>query len=199
MKSPSPFIASLAGVSCIFVGVLCFVLIHDRMARASALNVKVIAHEWWWEFDYPSLGVRTSDVLYLPSRTHLRLELVSGDVIHTFWIAGMKDSVVINPGKVSRLDLVIASPGELHGNCDSGCGCRSVCMRFDVLASAPLEFERWAAAARLHYTQFKAPRKTDAPACFFNSGRTAHSADKVATNPVQQLLDGNATARQQQH
>jgi heme/copper-type cytochrome/quinol oxidase subunit 2 len=146
---------------CISAAMLYIIRIHDRTADAPALKVRAVAHQWWWEFDYPSLGVRTSDVLYLPSGRDVRLELRSGDVIHSFWIAGMKDSVDIIPGKTRLLDLVVKSPGELYGNCDSGCGCGTVCMRFRVMASAPLQFQRWAADARLRRSEFKPPQTAD--------------------------------------
>jgi cytochrome c oxidase subunit 2 len=96
-------------------------------------------------FDYPALGIKTSNLLYLPTATNIRLELASADVIHSFWIAGMKESVDVPPGKTRPLDLIVKSPGELYGNCDSGCGCGTVCMRFSVLASNPGDFSQWAA------------------------------------------------------
>jgi cytochrome c oxidase subunit 2 len=102
----------------------------------------VVAHQWWWEFDYPSVGVKTSDVLRVPSATNVRLELASADVLHSFWILGMKDAVELVPGKTRPLDLVVKSPGEIYGNCDSRCGCATVCMRFRVLASSPGSFDQ---------------------------------------------------------
>jgi heme/copper-type cytochrome/quinol oxidase subunit 2 len=193
MKSASAFIASLVGVVCISAAVLYFVRIYDRTAEAPALKVRAVAHQWWWEFDYPSLGVRTSDVLYLPSGRDVRLELRSGDVIHSFWIAGMKDSVDIIPGKTRLLDLVVKSPGELYGNCDSGCGCGTVCMRFRVMASAPLQFQRWAADARLRRSEFKPPQMADTPDCALRTSHGGHAARNSPVSRLQQLLDDKSS------
>jgi cytochrome c oxidase subunit 2 len=110
------------GLACICAGVILLARILDAGVSRPVLTVRVVAHEWWWEFDYPSLGIKTSDVLYVPSATNVRLELASADVIHSFWIDGMKDAVNIVPGMMRPLDLLVKSPGELHGNCDSSCG-----------------------------------------------------------------------------
>jgi heme/copper-type cytochrome/quinol oxidase subunit 2 len=194
MKPKWPSIAALAGLACICAAVLFFVRAHARHSLSPALKVRAIARQWWWEFDYPSFGVRTSDVLYLPSATDVQLELVSGDVIHSFWIAGMKKAVDIIPGKARRLDLFVKSPGQLYGNCDSGCGCATVCMRFRVFASAPLEFQRWALHKRLRISEFKVPHTGGTPPCVLNRGRDGHVEPNSPATRLQLLLDKGSTA-----
>src|SRR5580658_5842811 len=161
MKASRAFIFSSIVLACVCAAAVFLARIHTRVVSGSVLTVRAVAHQWWWEFDYPSLGIKTSDVLYVPSATNVRLELASADVIHTFWIAGMKESVDIPPGKTRPLDLVVKSPGELDGNCDSGCGCGTVCMRFRVLASNPGDFKQWATRERLSRSAFKPPPKVD--------------------------------------
>jgi heme/copper-type cytochrome/quinol oxidase subunit 2 len=129
-----------------------------------ALPVRVVAHEWWWEFDYPTLGIETSDALHLPSHETVRLELQSGDVIHSFWIDGMRKPIDLPPGKTQHLDLDVKSPGELHGNCDAGCGCGTVCMRFRVVASTPKDFNSWVARQKSAPSRMTA-HNTTPPAC----------------------------------
>jgi cytochrome c oxidase subunit 2 len=157
----------------------------------SGLGVRAIAHQWWWEFDYPSLGVKTSNALYLPSDTHIQLELRSADAIHSFWIAGMRKSIDIIPGQPRLLDVLLKSSGELYGNCDSGCGCGTVCMRFRVLVSAPAQFQRWAVRERSRPAEFKPPRTPDTPACALNTGHDGHVRSNSPAGRMQQLLDGN--------
>jgi len=186
MKPGRAFIDLLAGLACISGVLLYFAGIYA--ASGPAFKVRAIAHQWWWEFDYPSLGVRTSDVLYLPSNNDVELDLVSADVIHSFWIMGMKDPMDIIPGETRLLNLTVKSPGELYGNCDSGCGCGSVCMRFRVLVRTPLEFQAWAAGARLSRAEFKPPQRSITPDCALDTGRDGH-AGHAPTNRLQQLLD----------
>lgn len=176
MKSSPTAAGYLIGLACICAGAVGLARIHAPGATHPALRIRAVAHQWWWEFDYPSLGIKTSDVLWVPSATNVRLELASADVIHSFWIAGMKDPIDIVPGKTRPLDLIVKSPGELYGNCDSGCGCGTVCMRFRVLARSPGNFDRWAARERLHPSSFKPPPMEAAPACALNGGHEGHSS-----------------------
>jgi heme/copper-type cytochrome/quinol oxidase subunit 2 len=190
MKSSRVSTESLMVLACVCAAVILGARMLTRGADGTALTVRAVAHQWWWEFDYPSLGIKTSDALYVPSATHVRLELVSADVLHSFWIAGMKDSVSVVPGKTRPLDLVVKSPGELYGNCDSGCGCGTVCMRFRVLASKPGKFEQWAARERLLRVEFKPPPRVDAPACALNTGYEGHGGNNSHESRLQRLLDG---------
>ncbi len=189
MKASMPFVGALLGLACICAGAIFLARILGAAVTPPALTVKAVAHQWWWEFDYPSLGIKTSDVLYVPSATNVRLELASADVIHSFWIVGMKDPVDIIPGVTRPLDLVVKSPGELYGNCDSGCGCATVCMRFRVLASSPGNFAQWSARERLLPSEFKPPHTGHAPACALNTGRDGHGGRDSPAIHLQRLLD----------
>ena len=188
MKSKQALIAMLAGLSCI-CGALIY-LVYDHDAIAPDLMIKAVAHQWWWEFDYPSLGIRTMDVLYLPSTKDVRLELSSADVIHSFWIVGMKDPVDIIPGRARSVDLLLKSPGDLYGNCDSGCGCGTVCMRFRVSAISPSQFQHWAISERLKPTSFRPPPRLVAPACATDPSRDHPVPHNSSNTPLQRLLDG---------
>lgn len=199
MKSSRTAVASLMILACVCAAAIFVARRSARGVTESALTVKAIAHQWWWEFDYPSLGIKTSDVLYVPSATNVRLELASADVVHSFWIAGMKHSVDILPGETHPLDVVVKSPGELYGNCDSGCGCGTVCMRFRVLASSPGNFEQWAARERLLRVEFKPPNKGDAPACALNTGQESHAGHDRPVSRLQRLLDGGEATSDPSH
>lgn len=189
MKLSRPFVGSLIGLACICAGAVLVGRVLGAGVTRPVLTIRVVAHQWWWEFDYPSLGIKTSDVLYVPSATDVRLELASADVLHSFWIAGMKEPVEIVPGKTRPLDLVVKSSGELHGNCDSSCGCATVCMRFRVLASSPGSFDQWAARERLLPSEFKPPHTSVVPACALNSGHDGHAGRDSPSSHLQRLLD----------
>lgn len=193
MKLSRPCVGSLIGLACICAGAIFVGRILGAGVTRPVLTIRVVAHQWWWEFDYPSLGIKTSDVLYVPSATNVRLELASADVLHSFWILGMKDPVEIVPGKTRPLDLVVKSSGELYGNCDSSCGCATVCMRFRVLASSPGSFDQWAARERLLPSEFKPPHTRVVPACTLNSGHDGHAGRDSPAGHLQRLLDETAS------
>src|SRR5918993_5312975 len=65
-------------------------------AVASALQVEVVGHQWWWEFRYPQYTTRnaqgkldtltTANELYLPVGRTVNFSLRTADVLHSFWI-----------------------------------------------------------------------------------------------------------------
>jgi heme/copper-type cytochrome/quinol oxidase subunit 2 len=189
MKVLRPWIA-LAFAGAVLVYGAVFNLRHSsRLPSNRALPVRVVAHEWWWEFDYPTLGITTSDALHLPSHEKVRLELHSGDIIHSFWIDGMRKPIELPPGKTEHLDLDVKSPGELHGNCDAGCGCGTVCMRFRVVASAPKDFDSWVVRQRAAPSRMTA-RNTTPPACALDKNvdhRESPQPSRPDSPPIQGL------------
>jgi cytochrome c oxidase subunit 2 len=55
-----------------------------RRIDPSALKVKVISGQWFWQFQYPEFGVASTE-LHLPVDRQVDLQLTSQDVIHSFW------------------------------------------------------------------------------------------------------------------
>ena len=110
-----------------------------------ALRVKVIGHQWWWEFQYPELGIVTASDLHLPAGRPVSLEIASTDVIHSFWVpqlGGKRDAI---PGSVTRIVLTADAPGEYYGQCAEFCGASHANMRHLAVVHAPEAFAAWAA------------------------------------------------------
>lgn len=108
-----------------------------------ALRVEVIAHQWWWEFRYPDLGVTTANELHLPVGRPVTLLLKSADVIHSFWVpqlGGKRDTI---PGRENLLTFTVTTPGEYPGQCAEFCGISHANMRMLVAAHSPEEFATW--------------------------------------------------------
>jgi cytochrome c oxidase subunit II len=144
-----PWISAALGGVFICIGLLLGARNLMRWRTAPALTVRAIAHQWWWEFDYPFLGIKTRDELDVPSNSVVRFELTSADVVHTFWMPGMSKAVPVAPGEARVLTLKMRPPGESYGTCGVTCGCGSVCMRFRVFASPERQFRKWVARTRL--------------------------------------------------
>ncbi len=112
---------------------------------ADALKVRVIGHQWWWEFQYPDLGVSTATDLYLPVGQRVALELSSTDVIHSFWVPALGGKRDTPPGQLNRILLTPAAPGDYPGQCAEFCGASHANMRhWAVVLSAP-DFQAWVA------------------------------------------------------
>jgi cytochrome c oxidase subunit 2 len=109
-----------------------------------ALRVKVIGHQWWWEFQYPDLGFVTATDLHLPAGRPVSLELVGADVIHSFWVpqlGGKRDAI---PGSTTRIVLAADTPGEYYGQCAEFCGASHANMRHLAVVEPPEAFAVWA-------------------------------------------------------
>ncbi len=159
--------------------------IHARHTK-STLTIRAVAHEWWWEFDYLASGIRTRNELHVPISSDLELELLSADVLHSFWMQGMGQPVDVIPGKIRKLHLEVSSAGELYGNCDSGCGCGQVCMRFRVLVENASDFARWVALRHLKPATLAPKGPIAAPACAL--GKTMPTTSAVAAAHLRNVL-----------
>ena len=148
-----------------------------RTIGTRKLVVRAIAHEWWWEFDYPTLGVSDSNELHVPIGTEIGLQLVSADVIHSLWIPGLNKSIPIVPGTTSALNFLVKSPKRFYGNCDAGCGCNTVCMRFPVIANTITDFASWIKLRRSKAFHFQPV--TNAPACALTLTAMPRDSSKI--------------------
>lgn len=148
-----------------------------RSRGTENLVVRAVAHEWWWEFDYPTLGINDSNELHVPIGTEIRLQLVSADVIHSLWIPGLNKSIPIVPGTSSALNFLVKSPSRFYGNCDAGCGCNTVCMRFPVIAESTTDFASWIKLRRSG--AFNSPRVITAPACALTLSAMPRDSSKI--------------------
>jgi len=133
-------LAIFAALSCASLAATAGLLYwHDR----PALTVRAVAHQWWWEFQYPELGITTRNALDVPADEVVRLEVTSADVVHALWIPGMREPAIAAPGGSSPIALRFRA-GTSVGTCDASCGCGSRCMSFRIRARPRRRFERWA-------------------------------------------------------
>ena len=49
--------------------------------------IRAIGYQWWWEFEYPQLGITTANEMVMPAGRPIHIELRSVDVIHSFLVA----------------------------------------------------------------------------------------------------------------
>jgi cytochrome c oxidase subunit 2 len=122
------------------------------------LEVRVIGHQWWFEFQYTDITYRgadgsarvltTANELHIPVGTVVNLTLESADVIHSFWVPKLGGKTDLVPTNVTTMWLMADSPGPSEGfagQCAEFCGLSHALMRFKVFADPPEEFEQWVA------------------------------------------------------
>ncbi|WP_240335617.1 cytochrome c oxidase subunit II [Pseudotabrizicola algicola] len=108
-----------------------------------ALRITAEAQQWGWVFTQPGPDgavIETQDVLYVPARTPLDLEITSTDVIHSFWVPRLGGKMDAVPGRANVLRLFAEAPGELEGLCAEFCGLGHSFMRFRVIVYEPGAF-----------------------------------------------------------
>ena len=110
---------------------------------AKAVTIKVIAHQWWWEFQYPKLDIKTANELHIPVNREVHFELVSGDVIHSFWIPAMGGKRDVIPGQVNELTFTPHETGEFYGQCVEFCGTSHANMRLRAFVDTKEGFDQW--------------------------------------------------------
>ncbi len=115
---------------------------QPAVAPAAALKIKVVAYQWWWEFDYPD-GVKTCNELHIPINWPVRLELQSGDIIHSFWVPQLGGKRDVVPGQINQLTFIANTAGTYPGQCAEFCGLSHANMRFRVFVDLPDDFAAW--------------------------------------------------------
>jgi cytochrome c oxidase subunit 2 len=116
------------------------------------LQVKVTAHQWWWEIEYldsQAAGrVITANQLTLPVGRPVLLQMTSGDVIHSFWVPSLNGKKDLLPGYSTTLALMAARAGQFRGECAEFCGFQHAHMGIDIDAQPADQFTRWLDAQR---------------------------------------------------
>ncbi len=111
----------------------------------NALIINVTAHQWWWQFDYPSMGIHTANEAHIPAGRQVRFLLRSADVIHSFWVPAMGGKRDVIPGHVNELTFTPSAPGNYIGECAEFCGLSHANMRFRIIVQTPVAFDDWRA------------------------------------------------------
>jgi cytochrome c oxidase subunit II len=116
------------------------------------LDVTVVAHQFWWEYRYPDLGIVTANELHIPTGRPVRVRLEgapvdrvdnSAEVIHPFWVPRLAGKQDVVPGRVNLITLQADEPGTYLGQCAEFCGLAHAEMRLRVIAEDPGNFDEW--------------------------------------------------------
>jgi cytochrome c oxidase subunit II len=112
-----------------------------RTVPEGALPVTATAHMWYWEFSYAN--GRTSPKLYVPVGKPVRVELVSRDVIHGFFLPAFRVKRDAVPGMKNYAWFVVTKPGSYDLFCSQYCGTGHSAMITTVEALPEAEFASW--------------------------------------------------------
>jgi cytochrome c oxidase subunit II len=106
-------------------------------------DLVVTGHQFWWQVDYPGLGVITANEIHIPTGKALSVRLESKDVLHEFWVPKLTRKMSNVPGQPNHIWIQADKPGTYIGQCSEFCGIQHAWMRILIIAEEPSAFERW--------------------------------------------------------
>lgn len=112
-----------------------------REAPADSMIVKVEARMWSWKFIYED--GRTSDKLYVPENTPVKLDMTSVDVIHSFYVPAFRIKMDTVPGMQTYVWFYSGEASQYDILCAEYCGTRHAYMLSKVVVVPKEEFIKW--------------------------------------------------------
>jgi cytochrome c oxidase subunit 2 len=161
-----------------------FGLSKDYSKDPNAINVKVTAHLYWWEFEYPEYGITTAQELLVPTGKKIQFELVSADVKHSFWIPSIGGKMDNNAGTSNHMYLEFPKEGVFRGKCAELCGPSHALMDFKAKAVSPDSFDRWVAAMKAPASMPADPKLAET---FQSKCLACHAIGEQGTNTAPNL------------
>jgi cytochrome c oxidase subunit 2 len=134
--------------------------------NGKSLNISVIGRQYIWQFVYPGasepdgLGAPYSyEQMVVPTETTVTLDIVSEDVVHSWWIPQLGGKFQAVPGYHNYTWLKISKPGLYRGQCAVLCGRGHARMIATVKAVPPIQFDAWLARQKQLISEANAQAK----------------------------------------
>src|SRR5699024_2372911 len=75
----------------------------DDSDAAENINIDVTGNQYWWHFDYQDEEIATSQDMYIPTDTKVYVNLITSDVLHSFWVPTLAGKMDVNPENVNTM------------------------------------------------------------------------------------------------
>jgi cytochrome c oxidase subunit 2 len=135
----------------VFPGITGMLELRHHAHEPTGLLVRAQGLRYTWILTYPEQGI-TSQELVLPVDTHVRFEVTSSDVIHSFWVPAFRIKTDAVPGLVTNVSATTTKIGDFATDpqyrlqCAEMCGLDHNRMRLPVRVVSGQEFDSWVAA-----------------------------------------------------
>ena len=73
--------------------------VRSTIAPVDSMQINVVGKRWDWNFSYPTLGGFESRDLVVPNQEAVRLQMVSQDVLHSFYIPDFRIKKDVLPNR----------------------------------------------------------------------------------------------------
>ena len=111
-------------------------------AEGGPLEIRVDAHQFYWQFTYPS-GAISIDELHVPVNRVVRVDIYSQDVDHSWWIPELGGKFDAIPGRQTHTWFKADQIGTYRGRCGEFCGVFHAEMKAQVFAESAADYQSW--------------------------------------------------------
>ena len=115
--------------------------------QGDELRMRVSGNIYWWRVSYLDAAGRQTHAdaneMHIPVGRPVVVDMVSEDVIHSFWVPKLGGKMDMIPGRTNRLKLQADKAGVYAGQCAEFCGGAHALMGFVVVAHEPADWQRW--------------------------------------------------------
>src|SRR5205823_6275389 len=103
---------------------------------------EVEGRQFYWNFVYPNSVVQV-ERMRVPAGRDIKLDIVSEDVAHSWWIPPLQGKFDAIPGKTNHLHFTANRVGTYEGQCGEFCGYEHAHMFASVQAIPNGDFQSW--------------------------------------------------------
>ncbi len=115
--------------------------------EGEALRIEVVGRQYIWMYRYPG-GAYSYGEMVAPVGVTVKLDIVSVDVAHSWWIPKLGGKFDAIPGYVNHTWFRLKRPGIYRGQCAELCGRGHAAMLAQVRGVSPGEYVSWLAKQR---------------------------------------------------
>ena len=141
---------------------------EEDIPRAD-LTVKATGHQWFWGYNYPDHGnfkfysemlsdesrkpgqprlLAVNNDLVVPVNKVVRVQVIGGDVIHSFSVPSFGIKIDAIPGRLNETWFQATREGMYYGQCSELCGMNHSFMPIAVRVVSEQEFNAWIEEAK---------------------------------------------------
>ena len=157
---------------------------EEDIPRAD-LTVKATGHQWFWGYSYPDHGnfkfysemlndesrkpgqprlLAVNNDLVVPVNKVIRVQVIGGDVIHSFSVPSFGIKIDAIPGRLNETWFQATREGMYYGQCSELCGMNHSFMPIAVRVVSEQEFDAWIDEAKKKYAQGPLSESTETAA-----------------------------------
>lgn len=111
-------------------------------AEGGPLEIRVDAHQFYWQFTYPN-GAVSIDEMHAPVARTVRVVIDSADVAHSWWIPALGGKFDAIPGRTNETWFKAERSGTFRGQCGEFCGVFHAQMEAHAEIESPSAYKAW--------------------------------------------------------